>query len=86
MDEPCPGCGRPGTLANDVLEFVRGHGVVHVRDVSEGLAVTRGQAIRTLCHLADRSLLTRVHRGAYSADPEIQRRVLLERLAKLTPA
>lgn len=86
MDATCPGCGRPGTLANDVLEYVRGRGVVRVRDVSEGLALPRAQAVRTLCHLADRGLLARVRRGAYSADPEIQRRALLDRLARLTPA
>lgn len=84
----CPDCGRTDTtLSGGVLAFTRAAaGVVRVRDVAEHFGIPGKQASRTLCHLADRAIITRVGRGSYSADPEIQRRALLEQLAKLAPA
>lgn len=85
--DTCPACGRTGTISGGVLAFVkRKAGAVHVRDVAQHFGMPGLRASRTLCHLADSGHIVRVSRGVYSADPELQRRALLEQLQRLTPA
>ncbi|TXI58279.1 FaeA/PapI family transcriptional regulator [Mycolicibacter arupensis] len=85
--ETCRGCGRTSTLAGNVLTFLRqAPGVVRANEVAEHFNIPTYQASVILCRLADRAMITRVRRGAYSADRELQRRALLDQLEKLTPA
>jgi predicted transcriptional regulator of viral defense system len=71
---------------DDAVEFVKECGKVCTAEVAERFGMTPKLACFMLTNLAARAEIVRLHHGYYSADPELIRRELLNRLERLTPA
>jgi Mn-dependent DtxR family transcriptional regulator len=84
----CRACGRKYRLSTqEVLDFVRQQsGTVRPADVAAHFDVPSERAVEMMARMANDGVLCRVRYGHYSADMELARKMLLERLERLTPA